>query len=183
MCYWNTKFLFARRRDDEVGAAEVGGRVPGDPGRAKQVLGEAKPAAAADDDRAVGSSSDTLVADSAVADVDDPVRAVCRSGIVADDERRASLLAGQLGDQVEYFACGGRVELTRRLVGDQQVRAACERSTERDALLLAARELAGMRVAAAGQADPRKQLVGTGVAPGTWLPGEAELDADELARR
>ena len=157
--------------------------MPGDPGRAKQVFREAKPAAAADDDRAVGASGDTFVADSAVADVDDPVRAVCRSGIVADDERRASLLAGQLGDQVEHLSCGGRVELTRRLVGDQQVRAACKRGAERDALLLAARELAGMRVAAAGQADPREQLVGTRVAPGTWLPGEAELDADELARR
>ena len=39
-----------------------------------------------------------------------------------------------------------------------------------------------MRVAAAGQADPREQLVRARVAPGARLPGEAELHADELAR-
>jgi len=112
--------------------------VPADSGRAKQVLGETEPPAPPDDDRAVRASRDALVADTAVADVNDAVRAVCRSRIVADNERRASLLAGQLCDQVEHLACGGRVELPRRLVGDQQVRAACERRAERDALLLAA---------------------------------------------
>src|SRR6185295_12949520 len=74
-----------------------------------------------------------------------------------------------------------RVELTRRLVGDQQVRAPRERRADRDALLLSARELTGMRIAAALQADPREELVRTRLAPRTGLAGEAELHADELA--
>ena len=65
----------------------------------------------------------------------------------------------------------------------KQVRAACERRTERDALLLSAGKLAGMCVAAVRQADTGQQLVRTGIAPGTRLAGEAELHADELARR
>ena len=187
LCYWNTKFLearsLARRGDDQLVGAQVRGRVPADARRAKQVLGQAKPAAPSDDDRAVGAPRDALVADPAVADVDDAVGAVRRRGVVADHERRASLLAGQLGDQVEHLARRCRIELPRRLVGDQQVWAARERSAERDALLLAAGELTRMRVAAAGQAHPGEQLVRARVAPGAWLPREAELHADELARR
>ena len=187
LCYWNTKFLeagsLARRGDDQFVGAQVRGRVPADARRAKQLLRQAKPAAPSDDDRAVGAPRDALVADPAVADVDDAVGAVRRSGIVADHECRASLLAGQLGDQVQHLARGGRIELPCRLVRDQQVWAARERSAQRDPLLLAPGELTRMRVAAAGQTHPGEQLVRARVAPGAWLPREAELHADELARR
>ncbi len=181
MCFCNTKF-FARRGDDELAFAEVGGRVTADPGRAEQLLGKAKPAAAADDDRAVGASHDALVADPSVPDVDDAVGSNRRGGIVTDDEGGPALLARELGDQVEHVACGCRVELACRLVGDQQVRASCQRRTDRDPLLLASGKLTRVRVAPGAQADPREQLVGARLAPRARLAGEPELDADELPR-
>jgi hypothetical protein len=133
--------------------------VPADAGRTKQILRQAQPAAAADDDRPIGAPRDALVADAAVADVDDTVRAIRGRRIVADDECGASLLACQLRDQVEHLACCRRVELTRRLVCDQQVRTARKCRADRDALLLAAGELARMRIAAVPQADPGEELV------------------------
>ena len=155
-----------------------------DSGRAEHVLGEPEPAAAADDDRAVaGRARDPLVGDAAVADVDDAVGPLGRSGVVADDEGRAVRLADELGDQRQHLARGRRVELAGRLVGDQERRPARERRAERDPLLLAARELARMRVAAVAEADALEQLVGPRITRGAGLAGQPELDPDELARR
>ena len=79
-----------------------------------------------------------LVADAPVTDVDDAIGPLRRGRVVADDERRPALLARQLGDQVEHLARGRRVELARRLVGDQELRARGDRGAERNSLLLAA---------------------------------------------
>ena len=83
-----------------------------------------------------------LLADAAVADVDDPVGDRRRARVVADDERRHALLAGELGEEVVDGRGARLVELARRLVGDQQARPVGERGAERDPLLLAAGELA-----------------------------------------
>ena len=65
-----------------------------------------------------------------------------RARVVADDERRHAFLAGELGEE-RVDGCGAElVELAGRLVGDQEPRPVRERRAERDALLLAARELA-----------------------------------------
>ena len=57
-----------------------------------------------------------------------------------------------------------------------------ERRAERDPLLLAARELARMRLAPLPQADPLQQLVRPPVAAAGRNAGEPELHADELPR-
>ena len=106
----------------------------------------------------VSSSPRPLLADSAVADVDDAVGDRRRGGIVADDERGGALLARERGEQVEDGPRAVLVELARRLVGDEQRRRGRERGAERDPLLLAARELAGSRVRAVEEADPLEQL-------------------------
>ena len=89
----------------------------------------------------------------------------------------------QLGDQVEHLARGGGVELARRLVRDQELRAAGEGRAERDPLLLAAGELARMSVAACRpgrRARAARPARASRLRPG--LAGEAELHADELTR-
>ena len=92
---------------------------------------------------------------------------------------RASLLAHELGDQVEHVTRRRRVELAGRLVGDQQVGPG-QRRTEGDALLLAPGELTRVRVAPGGKADPLEQLVGAPLASRPRYAGEPELDSDEL---
>ncbi len=154
-----------------------------DSGRAEHVLGEPEPAAAPDHDRAVaGRAGDALVGDAAVADVDDAIGPLGRGGVVADDEGGAARLAHELGDQREHVARGRRVELARRLVGDQERGPARERRAQRDPLLLAAGELARMRVAAVAEPDALEQLVRARIAPLLGDAGQPELDPDELAR-
>ena len=53
---------------------------------------------------------------------------------------------------------GPRVELAGRLVGEQQVRAVGQRAGDRDALLLAARQLVRAVASAVGQTDQLEQL-------------------------
>ena len=57
-----------------------------------------------------------------------------------------------------------------------------DRGREGDPLLLAAGQLARVRITARSQADAFEQLVRAGLPPRRRLTGEAELDADELAR-
>ena len=99
-----------------------------------------------------------LLADAAVADVDDAVGDLGRARIVADDERRHSLLPRELGEELVDDRRVRVVELAGRLVGDQEPRPVGERSAQRDALLLAAGQLAGMSVRAVAQTDALEQL-------------------------
>ena len=61
--------------------------------------------------------------------------------VVADEQQRHAALAHQAVEQLEDLGLGGDVERGRRLVGDQQLRAAGERHGDGDALALAARDL------------------------------------------
>ena len=135
-----------------------------DPGIAQGLLRNPHPAAAPDHDG--GALAAPLLADAAVADVDHAVGDRGRAGVVADDERSDAFLARELGEE-RVDGCGAElVELARRLVGDQEPRPVGERRAERDALLLAARQLTGVRVRAVAQADALEELV---------RPGEALL--------
>ena len=154
-----------------------------DPRRTEHVLGEPKPAAAPDHDRAVaGRAGDALVRDAAVTDVDDAIGPLRRGGVVADDEGGSARLAHELGDQREHVARGRRIELAGRLVRDQERGPGRKRCAERDALLLAAGELARMRVAAVAEPDALEQLVRARIARLLRDAGQPELDPDELAR-
>ena len=180
LCFRNTS---SRRLEDDLSGSELGRRVAVDSGRAEHVFGETEPAAAADDDRTVPRGArDPLVGDATVADVDDAVGPLGRSRVVADDECGAIRFAYELGDQREHLACRDGVELSGRLVGDQERWPAGERRAERDPLLLAARELTWMRVAPVAEADALEQLVCPRVTQLRRLAREAELDPDELAR-
>ena len=66
-----------------------------------------------------------------------------------DHDDRLLELAVELLEQVEDLAGGGAVEVAGRLVGDEQVGVGDDRPGDRDALLLAAGELAGIVVLAA----------------------------------
>ncbi len=73
--------------------------------------------------------------------------------------RRARTVALlQREDQVEHACRGVRVEVTRRLVAEQELRPLCERTRECDALRLPAGELCGKVVFFPRETDERQQL-------------------------
>ena len=102
-----------------------------------------------------------FLADTAVADVDDAVGDRGRARVVTDDERRHSLLPCELGEEVVDGRRVQLVELAGRLVRDQEARPVGERGAQRDPLLLAAGQLAGMGVCPVEQADPLEQCSAT----------------------
>ena len=75
-----------------------------------------------------------------------------------DDERRA--VAGEPADDVEHLADELGVERRRRLVEEQHLRRERERPGDRDALLLAARELPRVVVGLVGEPDAGEQPLG-----------------------
>ena len=69
-------------------------------------------------------------------------------GIVGDEDERRPARAVDLEQQVDDVAAGRAVEVAGRLVGQQDRRVVGERARDRDALLLAARELRRIVMAA-----------------------------------
>ena len=136
------------RLDDHAARLEARGRAGADAGAEQQLLGQPQPAATADDDR-VGrlAVARPLLGDAAVADPDDAVGDPRGLRVVADDHGRAPVLAHELGERRVHLVGGRRVELAGRLVGEEHARPVRERRAERDALLLAARELRRQAVA------------------------------------
>ena len=88
-------------------------------------------------------------------------------------------MAGE--QQIDDLRAGGLVEIAGRLVGDQDRRVRRQRARERHPLLLAARQLGRIMVAALAQADGGK------LARGALLrvldAGELERHRDVLQRR
>ena len=73
--------------------------------------------------------------------------------VVRDEDHGRAVATGQLGQEREDLgACFG-VEVAGRLVGEQQARLADDRTSDRDALLLAAREALDQLCAAPREAD------------------------------
>ena len=62
-------------------------------------------------------------------------------------------------EQVHDLARHQRIEVAGRLVGEQEARLAGERARDRDALLLAARELRRQVLHARGEADELQRLL------------------------
>ena len=94
----------------------------------------------------------------AVAQLDDHVRGVGDPGVVGGhDDRRAQ--PRQRRGQAEQFVGGAGVELPGRLVRDDQGRATDDRLGERQALLLAARQLVGAVVAPVDEPEQVQQVV------------------------
>ena len=108
----------------------------------EEVLGETEPAAATDDDELVWPlcSGCFRARPPPVTDVDGTVRDRRRTWIVADHDHSARLLVGELADQLVDERGVRLVELTRRLVREQETRAIGERGADGDTLLLAAGE-------------------------------------------
>ena len=120
--------------------ADADDRTVADAGLPERLLGHMQPAAAADHDRlAVG---EALLADPAVAHMDDAVGDLAGGRVMADDQRRRAGVSRELAKQVEHAARGHLVELAGGLVGDEQRGSVHERGAEGDPLLLAAGQLA-----------------------------------------
>jgi hypothetical protein len=78
---------------------------------------------------------------------------------VGDDHERGAFLLAQLEEQLEHGVAGLRVEVSGRLVGEQDVRPRREGARDRDALLLAAGELRRIVVPARAEPHPLEQRV------------------------
>jgi hypothetical protein len=98
---------------------------------------------------------------------------------VADEHRRAAVLAHELAEHRVHLVGRRSVELARRLVGEEDAGTVGECGAQRDALLLAARERARAAVALLGEADAVEQLVGARE-PLPAHAAQAELERDEL---
>ena len=84
----------------------------------------------------------TLVAKAAAIEREAP-RAACGEPFIVRDQHQCRALLGlQREDQVDHARAGRGIEVAGRLVGEQQPRRAGEGARDRDALLLAAGELA-----------------------------------------
>ena len=102
---------------------------------------------------------------------------------MADDHRRAAVLAHELAEDVVDLVGRRSVELARRLVREEHARAMRERGAERDALLLAARQLGRTPVALRRETDTLEQLVGAAQPLLAGRAAQAELQRDEPPRR
>ena len=100
------------------------------PGSAERLLGDPQPAAGTDDGGL--ELTRALLADAAVADVDDAVGDLRRGGIVAHEDRGRSVVGDELGQEREDVARRLRVEVARRLVGDEELRPVRQCGAERD---------------------------------------------------
>src|SRR5687768_18446536 len=73
--------------------------------------------------------------------------------IMGDDHQRAVFLFGERAEHFEDLRADLRVEVRCRFVGEENRRAAGERACDRDALLLAAAEVARQEVLAIAEPD------------------------------
>ena len=80
--------------------------------------------------------------------------------VVGRDQRGAAFAADQAEEFGEHRVGGRFVEVAGRLVGEHQRRAVGERAGDRDALLLAARQLGRAMVEPLRQAERAEQLLG-----------------------
>ena len=78
-------------------------------------------------------------------------------GVVSHEQQRDAV-AIQLLEDLHDLAAGARVEVARRLVGEQEARLHDDRAPDRDALALAARELIGPVVEARLEPDRLQDL-------------------------
>src|SRR3954454_8553684 len=129
-------------------------------------------------EHALGVLAAAVVDHLAVAEHHDPVGHCGRRGIVGDHDHRLAELVHGLAQQPQDLLGGVRVEVARRLVGEQDGRPVHEGARDGDALLLAAGELRRAVRQPVAQAHGVDQLV----EPGTFglAPGQRERQRDVL---
>src|SRR4051812_16176847 len=94
--------------------------------------------------------------DLSVADVDDALRFLRDVVLVRDHDDRVAARR-ELAEEVEDFAAGLRVEISGRLVGEQQRRLVDQRACDRDTLALTAGELVRLVVHAITESNRRQR--------------------------
>ena len=100
---------------------------------------------------------------------------------MGDQHQRRPALGAQPRQELEHDRAGGAVEVAGRLVGEQQRRLGREGARQRDALLLAARELRRVVVSALAEADARRAVARAAVER-LGAAGELERQEDVLER-
>ena len=126
---------------------------------------------------------DAFDGEKAVADLQDAVGDRADLRVVRDDEERAVLLLGQRAEHLEDLAADLRVEVRGRLVGEQDRRLARQGPGDRDALLLAAGEIARQEALAVGQAHGVEHALGLGPRGGALEALDVQRVLDVLERR
>ena len=94
--------------------------------------------------------------------------------VMRHDNDRRSLFVGYPAQQLHHGAASVLVECGSRLVGEDQRRTICESAGDRNALLLAAAEGAGICAAATCDAEILEQLLGARA----WCVPLADLAGD-----
>ena len=85
-------------------------------------------------------------------------RARGQARVVRRDDHGRAVLGSEIREQVDDLPARRRVEVAGRLVGEHDARLDREGACDRDALLLAARQMRGQMVRALGQPDLGEQL-------------------------
>ena len=106
-------------------------------------------------------------------------RARGQARVVRGDDHGRAVLRGEIREQVDDLPARRRVEVAGRLVGEHDARLDRQRACDRDALLLAARQVRGQMVRALGQPDLAEQLERAFPRP----PDRSELRLDVLHAR
>src|SRR6185436_19053030 len=108
--------------------------------------------------RAEASRSRSKLFDSARANRHDAIGARCElRAVTRDDQRRVTLAAGT-AQQLEHVLGGFGVEIAGGLVGQHELRLVNDGPSDRDPLLLTARNIFGKPVSALGEAEIPQQL-------------------------
>jgi hypothetical protein len=140
-----------------------------------------QPATSADDDRRADTAfGQRLVAHASVPDLERAVGDRDGRLVVRHDHRRATLGADELADDAVNEPPRRGIELTRRLVREEEARPVREGGAESDTLLLAAGELVRMRSRPIAEADPFEKLRGALVPLARFEPAGAERQRDQL---
>ena len=154
--------MIAERRPQRPGAEAA----PGEPDPATPRRSLQAELREAGDERggvvAVAAAEVDLVADPAVADDEDPIGVGGGLGVVGHEDDRLAALDARPPERVEDLGPGRVVEVAGRLVGEEQGRPGDEGPRDRDALLLAGRQLVGLVALLAGQVDERDDVRGSG---------------------
>src|SRR5581483_4340910 len=108
--------------------------------------------------------------DPAVRHLGDPVPVLVDAGVVAHDEDAAVSLEPDLAEELHDLRARRAVEGRGGLVADDEARARDDRARDRDALLLAARELPRQRARPVAEPDLLERLLAA-------AHGRAELHA------
>src|SRR2546428_1826576 len=107
--------------------------------------------------------------------------ACCRkAGIVRRDDRREAVGRVHVAQEPVKRIGGLLVEVSGRLISEQNGRLHDERSSYGDALLFTARQHAGPMSHAFGEADEMQELAGTGPGAGDRRPRDAHRHLDVL---